>query len=155
MGDVKVKLDKNWITIDGEKDSEEEVVDKNMRRTERVHGSVHRRFRFSSPVMVTENMLPWAFRDMVDMMDEMREPLILGFDRSPWETTRVAGRLASMDVEEKDDKFVLTCELPGFESKDVKVKLDKNWITIDGEKDSEEEVVDKNMRRTERVHGSV
>merc|ERR1740139_1124515 len=23
-----------------------------------------------------DNMLPWAFRDMVDMMDEMREPLI-------------------------------------------------------------------------------
>lgn len=80
----------------------------------------------------------------------------------PWETMGAGRRIANMDVEERDADFVVTCELPGFDSKDIKVTLDKNTISIEadttedgrdiaGDGDGDGDTPARNMLREERM----
>lgn len=39
-----------------------------------------------------------------------------------------------IDVEETDDAYIVTAELPGFDKKDIEVELRNNVLTIKGEK---------------------
>jgi HSP20 family protein len=65
----------------------------------------------------------------------------------------VAGGWPSLDVDETDQAYKVTAELPGLELKDVDVDLRDNVLTISGEK-REERKEDKSGRRyTERSYG--
>ena len=65
--------------------------------------------------------------------------------------------LPAIDVEEKEDEFVMTAELPGMTEKDVTVDVEQNTLTIKGEKKTErEETKEENGRwhLVERSWGS-
>ena len=47
---------------------------------------------------------------------------------------RIFGRLPSVDVRETEKSYVLEAELPGFEEKDIQVRLDGNNLTIESSK---------------------
>jgi HSP20 family protein len=62
--------------------------------------------------------------------------------------------LPRVDVVETDKEVKVTAEIPGMEEKDVEVSLDKDILTISGEKTSERNEKDGQYHRMERTYGS-
>lgn len=59
-----------------------------------------------------------------------------------------------IDISEKDDKVLVTAEVPGVDKKDLKLTLQDNILTIEGEKKNEIVTEDKKCYRRERKFGS-
>ena len=60
----------------------------------------------------------------------------------------------AVDVAEGEDSYTVKMELPGVNKDEVKITLESNILTIQGEKKAESEVKEKNYHRTERSYGS-
>ena len=60
----------------------------------------------------------------------------------------------AVDVAEENEAYVVKVELPGVNKDDVKITLESNILTIEGEKKAENEVKGKNYYRAERSYGS-
>lgn len=73
--------------------------------------------------------------------------------RSFWDNDNVSA--FRTDITEKDGKYVLEADLPGFKKEDISVDIDKDCLTITAEHKSEEkdENADSYIRR-ERYYGS-
>ena len=67
-----------------------------------------------------------------------------------------AAWMPSVEVAEKGEDIVVTCELPGMVKEDVEIVLQNNVLTIRGEKKEErkEETESKRYLVTERNYGS-
>lgn len=78
---------------------------------------------------------------------------------APMESTREGGAVSafgtwpSLDVDETDQAYKVTAELPGLELKDVEVKLRDNVLTISGEKREERKEGNGGRHYTERSYG--
>lgn len=64
----------------------------------------------------------------------------------------VAALSPSIDVDETDEGWTITAELPGVDEKDIDLRLDGDMLTISGEKRSEKK--DEERRFVERSYGS-
>lgn len=73
--------------------------------------------------------------------------------RSFWDNNNVCA--FRTDITEKDGKYILEADLPGFKKEDISVDIDKDCLTITAEHKSEEkeENADSYIRR-ERFYGS-
>ncbi len=74
-----------------------------------------------------------------------------------WDTTAPTGVwIPAVDVEEAADELLLTAELPGMREEDIDVDLERNILTIRGEKREAREEADEGHRYhvRERLHGS-
>ncbi|MGN1017665.1 MAG: Hsp20/alpha crystallin family protein, partial [Oscillospiraceae bacterium] len=73
--------------------------------------------------------------------------------RSFWDNNNVSA--FRTDITEKDGKYILEADLPGFKKEDISVDIDKDCLTITAEHKSEEkeENADSYIRR-ERFYGS-
>ena len=73
--------------------------------------------------------------------------------RSFWDNNNVSA--FRTDITEKDGKYVLEADLPGFKKEDISLDIDKDCLTITAEHKSEEkeENADSYIRR-ERYYGS-
>ena len=60
-----------------------------------------------------------------DEMDRMMESMLTGSVQSA-----KASRYPAVDVVEKEDRFGLSVELPGYGKDDVEIKVDNNLLTI-------------------------
>jgi len=60
----------------------------------------------------------------------------------------------SVDVQESDKDVQVTVDLPGVDEKDIELSLEKDSLTIKGEKKHESEKKDGNFHRIERSYGS-
>lgn len=60
----------------------------------------------------------------------------------------------AIDIEEKDDKFELTAELPGVDMKDIDITVSNNTLTLSGEKKETSEKKEEGNNYTERFYGS-
>jgi HSP20 family protein len=60
----------------------------------------------------------------------------------------------AVDIREEDDAFYVDAEVPGLAAEDVKVDIEKNVLTLSGERKVEKEEVDGTYRRVERQYGS-
>lgn len=60
----------------------------------------------------------------------------------------------AVDVAEHEDTYVVNVELPGISKGDVKITMQGNILTIEGEKKAEKEEKEKNYHRVERSYGS-
>lgn len=58
------------------------------------------------------------------------------------------------DILDKDDKFVLQAELPGFSKEEIKIDLNENTLTISAEHKEENEEKKESYIRRERKYGS-
>ena len=68
---------------------------------------------------------------------------------------RVDGWVPAMDVEEIDDGFLVTMDLPGIAVEDIEVTIDEGALTIKGERSSVEKTVEENrFSRYERHYGN-
>jgi HSP20 family protein len=74
------------------------------------------------------------------------------------ESTRFPSRKDSswmprVDVNESEDKFEVTAELPGMKKKDIDIGLQENRLTIKGQKETMEEKDNNKYYIRERVSG--
>jgi HSP20 family protein len=60
----------------------------------------------------------------------------------------------AVDVEETPDAYVFRADLPGVTSKDVKVTVHGDTLTLRGERKREENKSEGSMHRVERAYGS-
>lgn len=60
----------------------------------------------------------------------------------------------AVDIREEGDAFYVDAEVPGLAAKDVKVDVEKNILTISGERKVEKEESEGSYRRVERSYGS-
>jgi HSP20 family protein len=59
-----------------------------------------------------------------------------------------------IDISEDKDNIHVTAEIPGVKKENIKITLQDNILTIEGEKKKETEEKDKNFFRCERTYGS-
>ncbi len=59
-----------------------------------------------------------------------------------------------IDISEEGDRILIDAEIPGVKKDDLKITLQDNILTIQGEKKKEEKKKDRNYFRTERVYGT-
>jgi len=60
----------------------------------------------------------------------------------------------AVDIREEDDAFFVDAEVPGLTEKDVNIDVEKNVLTIRGERNVEKEESEGTYRRIERQYGS-
>jgi len=59
-----------------------------------------------------------------------------------------------IDISEEKEKINVVAEIPGVKKENIKITLQDNILTIEGEKKNEIEKKEKNFYRSERVFGS-
>jgi HSP20 family protein len=59
----------------------------------------------------------------------------------------------SVDIFETEAEIVVKAELPGMDRKDITLNLEKNVLTLKGERRFEKETKDENYHRIERSYG--
>ena len=60
----------------------------------------------------------------------------------------------SIEVAEKEDKFLVKVELPGVKEEDIEISIAGNTLTIEGKKETESAVEKKGFYYTESSYGS-
>jgi len=60
----------------------------------------------------------------------------------------------SIEVVEREDKFLVKVELPGVKEEDINISIAGNTLTVEGEKGTESEVEKKGYYYTESSYGS-
>ena len=58
-----------------------------------------------------------------------------------------------MDIFETEGEIVVKAELPGMERKDITLSLEKNVLTLKGERRFDKETKEENYHRVERAYG--
>ena len=104
---------------------------------------------------------PWRRRDdLVDIQRNMARMMRDFFDEdfgwlSPieWGETG-ANFVPRLDLQEADDRFTITAELPGMTESDVEVAVEKDCISIKGEKKEEKHTKAAGRSFSERRYGA-
>lgn len=60
----------------------------------------------------------------------------------------------AVDIEEDDEKYTITADLPNVKKEDIKVTVRDGILTLSGERNQESESEDKTYHQVERFHGS-
>ncbi|MGB8224235.1 MAG: Hsp20/alpha crystallin family protein [Polyangiales bacterium] len=60
----------------------------------------------------------------------------------------------AVDIREEGDAFLVDAEVPGLAADDVHIDVEKNVLTIRGERKTEKEETEGTYRRVERQYGS-
>jgi len=58
------------------------------------------------------------------------------------------------DIHEEGDDIIVKADLPGLDRNDIDIQVEKNILTLRGERKREKEVKSENLFRTERFYGS-
>jgi HSP20 family protein len=90
-------------------------------------------------------------------MDRLSQAMNRLFDSPESEYTARGANVSwtpAIDVAEDKDKIVLTADLPGLAEKDVDIQIEKEVLTLRGERTLDRKVEGEHHRRFERVSGS-
>ena len=92
--------------------------------------------------------MPMLYEGLAKTMDELFGSSFDRFDlgKFDWEPR--------VDVEELEDRFEVTAELPGLEKDNMDIEVRDNVLTIKGERKSTEEKNGKRYHVCERTYGS-
>lgn len=60
----------------------------------------------------------------------------------------------NIDISEKGNQLIIDAEIPGVQKEDLKITLQDNILTIEGEKKNVSEEDNRNYFRTERTYGA-
>jgi HSP20 family protein len=94
-------------------------------------------------------------RDIVGIQDEMNKMFdnFFGMTRAADKTDREIYWTPRVNIEEADDQFEVTAELPGLTKQDVKIEVKDHVLTFTGEKKTEKKQRDRNVHLYERAYG--
>jgi HSP20 family protein len=98
----------------------------------------------------------WIDRDLRWMRQLTRDmDRIFGDFGRPYTFEREeTGWIPEMEVFERNGRLIIRTDLPGMKKDDVKVNVQDNVLTIEGERKVEEETKKDNFHRTERMYGT-
>lgn len=94
----------------------------------------------------------YPFRDVISFQDQINS-LFRGFNETEG-TLTTPGFVPAVDIYEDDKKVVLKLEVPGMEEKNLDIQVEKNILTVKGERKFENDEKEENFRRIERRYGS-
>ncbi|GFZ75515.1 molecular chaperone Hsp20 [Hydrangea phyllody phytoplasma] len=57
------------------------------------------------------------------------------------------------DIQEQDNQYLITIELPGFKKEDVKVALEEGYLVVEAKNSKKNEIKEANFIRKERFQG--
>ena len=99
-----------------------------------------------------------AGRDPFTQFERLMGDFLGDFNTVPWAKPVVKDAIATfvpaIDVRETDQELTLAAELPGLDEKDVQVTVDRDTVTISGEKKFEKSTHEKDRHYVERTYGS-
>jgi HSP20 family protein len=88
-------------------------------------------------------------------MDRLFGELVArGLNQNSADSRARLARLPAVDILERAEEFVMTVDLPGLEASDVELTVDKDQLTIRGERTSETTAEGETYRRVERFSGA-
>jgi HSP20 family protein len=58
-----------------------------------------------------------------------------------------------VDIQETEKEYIVKADLPDVKKEDVKVEIDEDMLTVEGERKQEKEEKDNRFHRTERTYG--
>jgi len=87
-------------------------------------------------------------------MESLFDDFFRGFDLDPFFGPDISSYSPKVDVKESDKEIKVLAELPGMDEKEINVSLNKDSLTLRGEKKEEKEENDKGYHRLERSYGS-
>lgn len=91
------------------------------------------------------------FRELQDRMNRMFEDTGRGWrSDEPSSTTTWS---PAVDIYETQSEILVQAELPGVDRKDISLHLEKNVLTLKGERRFEKETNQENYHRIERAYG--
>jgi len=98
-------------------------------------------------------LIRWSpLRDLVGIQSEMNRIVDNFFSNS--EHPDQSGTWVPMvDISETDNEIVVSAELPGLQKEDVKIAIQDNVLSLEGEKKQETKEKGKNYYRLERDYG--
>ena len=87
----------------------------------------------------------------VSLFDNMFDDMF----RNPFFESSNNTRLMKTDIQEKDDKYILDMDLPGYDKEDIKAQLKDGYLTISAQKNTSNDEKDEegNYIRRERYCG--
>ena len=91
------------------------------------------------------------FGIMQDRINRMFEDV--GRDWRGGEPSSTTTWSPSVDIYETDGEIMVQAELPGVDRKDISLNLEKNVLTLKGERRFEKETKEENYHRIERAYG--
>ena len=91
--------------------------------------------------------MPFRGDDPFQEIEQLFDRMSRQFEGSPF--AAAAGAVA-VDVEERDDEFVVTADVPGYEKDDIDVTLADRTLRIHAEREEETEESDADYLRRER-----
>jgi len=97
---------------------------------------------------------PQGISDLREEIDRLWETMLASPPWRPFQSLSRRRPLPAMDVFEKDGQLHIRAELPGMTDKDIQIEIDKDTITISGEKKEEHEAKEENYYESERTYGS-
>jgi len=92
-------------------------------------------------------------RNFFNFSDEFDNIVDHFFNPKQMESRIRDGWMPSVDIEENDNAYIVTMELPGLAKNDVKISFRDEVLTISGEKKYEKKEDEKNYHRYERSFG--
>ena len=100
--------------------------------------------------------LPTVFgENLLDMFDDFDRDFFRGFNRPEHALYgKNASRMMKTDVKETDEGYEVAVDLPGFNKEEIKLELNKGYLTISTEKSLNKESTGK-MLRQERYVGTM
>ena len=84
--------------------------------------------------MPMRSLSPWTGRRQNELFNQFEE-FINEFDRGLTPSLRSASEFSpTVDIEEKENAYLVTADIPGMKKEDIKVDLSNNVLTISGER---------------------
>lgn len=124
------------------------MAERNSKRTSRREDEVD-----STALAIPGFGMSNIFEDFLRPFDQFMQPLFPRSMRSMWEGLGV--KEPSIDVQDRGTHYLLTAELPGFDKKDVEVKISSNVLELKAEKRTDEQTKDGEGTRTQRTSSYV
>ncbi len=109
---------------------------------------------FSKKSVPIKRELESPFALLRKEIDNIFDNLFKGFEMEPYFSGRRDGFIPSVDVVEDDKEIRVSAELPGMDEKDIEVTLNRESLSIKGEKKEEKEDKGKDYYHMERSYGS-
>ena len=98
-------------------------------------------------------VIPGVSRDLSTFEGDVSRLLDSITSRTGLTGEMAPGYAPAVDIEETAEEFIVSTDLPGFSSKDVKVNLMGDTLTIRGERKQETARKGRNVHRAERRYG--
>ena len=96
----------------------------------------------------------WRNRAPFEGLTGWFDDIDTGFDTGVFTDLSEKAWRPAIDIEEKDEKYILRADLPGMKKNDIHVEVKDDYLTLRGERKDEHEENKESYHRIERTYGS-